>query len=52
VEVSYIFTTCPWFDNLEFDVIDVGCPQCHFITSIAIAVVVVKNNPNMLTHER
>jgi len=26
------------FDNLEFDIFDAGCPQCHFITSFNIAV--------------
>jgi len=40
VKVSYIYilTTCPYFDNLEFDIFDAGGPQCHFITSITIAV--------------
>jgi len=38
VRVSYILTTCPYFDNLEFDSFDVGGPQCHFITSFAMAV--------------
>jgi len=31
-------TTFPCFDNLEFDVFDAGGPQCHFITSVTIAV--------------
>jgi len=26
------------FDNLEFDISDAGGPQCHFITSVTIAV--------------
>ena len=38
VKVSYILTTCPYFDNLEFDIIFAGGPQCHFITSVTIAV--------------
>jgi len=38
VEVSYILTTCPCFDNLEFDIVDAGGPQCHFITPVTIAV--------------
>jgi len=31
-------TTCPYFDNVEFDIFDAGGAQCHFITSVAIAV--------------
>jgi len=27
VKVSYILTTCPYFDNLEFDIFDAGGPQ-------------------------
>ena len=38
VKVSDILTTCPYFDNLEFDIFDTGGPQCHFITSVTIAV--------------
>jgi len=38
VKVSYILTTCPCFDNFEFDIFDAGGPQCHFITSVTIAV--------------
>jgi len=30
--------TCLYFDNLEFDICDAGGPQCHFITSVTIAV--------------
>jgi len=26
------------FDNLELDIFDAGGPQCHFITSVPIAV--------------
>jgi len=26
------------FDNLELDIFDAGGPQCHFITSVIIAV--------------
>jgi len=26
------------FDNLELDIFDVGGPQCHFITSVIIAL--------------
>jgi len=33
-----ILTTCPCFDNLEFDIFDAGGPQYHFITSVTIAV--------------
>ena len=36
VKVSYILTTCPYFDNLEFDIFDAGGPQCRFITSVTI----------------
>jgi len=36
--VSCILTTCPCFSNLEFDIFDAGGPQCHFITSVTIAV--------------
>ena len=35
VKVSYTLTTCPDFDNLEFDIIDTGGLQCHIITSEA-----------------
>jgi len=38
VKVNYLLTTCPYFDNLEFDVLDAGGPQCHFITSVTSAV--------------
>jgi len=31
-------TTCPYFDNLEFDIFVAGGLQCHFITSVAITV--------------
>ena len=30
----YILTTCPYFDNLKFDIFDAGGPQYHFITSV------------------
>jgi len=29
---------CPYFDNFEFDIFDAGSPQCHFNTSVTIAV--------------
>jgi len=38
VKLSYILTTFPYFDNLEFDMFNAGGPQCHFITSATIAV--------------
>jgi len=38
VKVSCILATCPYFDNLEFYIFDAGGPQCHFITSVPIAV--------------
>jgi len=38
VKVFYILTTCPYFDNLEFDIFDAGGYQCHFITSVTIAI--------------
>jgi len=31
-------TTCPYFDNLEFDIFDAGGLQCHFTMSVTIAV--------------
>ena len=37
VNVTYLQTTCPCFDNLEFDIFDASGPQCHFITSVTIA---------------
>ena len=37
VKVSYVLTTCPYFDNLEFDILDAGGLQIHFITSVATA---------------
>jgi len=37
VNVSYILTTCPYFDNLEFDIFEASALQCHFITSVTIA---------------
>jgi len=33
-----ILHTNPYFDNREFDVFDAGGPQCHFITTVTIAV--------------
>jgi len=38
VKVSYILTTCPYFDNLEFDIFDASGYQRHFITSVTIAI--------------
>jgi len=38
VKVSYILTKCPYFDNLEFDICDASRLQCHFVTSVTIAV--------------
>jgi len=38
VKVSHILTTSSYFDNLEFDIFDVGSPQWHFNTSVTIAV--------------
>jgi len=38
VKVSYILTTCPWFDKLEPDIFHAGGPQCHFITSVTNAL--------------
>jgi len=38
VKVYYILTTCTYFDNLEFDIFDGGGLQCHFETSVTIAV--------------
>ena len=38
VKVSYILTTCPYFDNLELDIFDAGGTQCCFITSVTMAV--------------
>jgi len=37
-KVSYILTTCPYSDNLEFDSSVAGGPQCHIITSLTVAV--------------
>jgi len=37
---NYILTTCPYFDNLQLDIIDVCCPQCHFIMAVTIAVMI------------
>jgi len=34
VKVSYILTTCSYFDNLEVDIFDAGGLQCHFIMSV------------------
>ena len=31
---KYALTTCPYFDNLIFDILDAGSPQCHFIRSL------------------
>jgi len=33
VKVVYVLSTCPYFDNLEFDIFGAGCPKCNFITS-------------------
>jgi len=38
VNVSYILTTCPYFDNPEFEIFDAVGFQCHFITSVTIAM--------------
>jgi len=37
VKVSYILTTCPYFDNLEFYIFYAGGPHYHVITSVTIA---------------
>ena len=38
VKVSCVLTICPCFNNLEFDTFVASDPQCHFITSVTIAV--------------
>jgi len=38
VKVSCILITCPYFNNLEFDIFDAGGPQCDFIMSVTFAV--------------
>jgi len=38
LRACYILTTCPYFDNHEFDIFDEGSLQCHFIMSFTIAV--------------
>jgi len=40
VKVSYILTTCPYFDNLEFDIFNAGGPQCYFIMSVSVTTAV------------
>jgi len=42
-KVSYTLTTCPCFDNLEFDICDTGGLHCLFNTSVIIAVRIRKN---------
>jgi len=37
-KVLYELTTCPYFDNPEFNSFVAGGPQCHIITSDTIAV--------------
>ena len=35
MQEAYILTTCPYFDNLKFNIFDaVGSPQGHFITPV------------------
>ena len=31
--ISSLHTTCPYFDNLNFDIFDAGGLQCHIILS-------------------
>jgi len=31
-------TTSPYFDTFGFEIFDAGGPQCHFITSVTIAI--------------
>jgi len=33
-----MLTICPYFDKLESDIFDSAGLQCHFITSVNIAV--------------
>ena len=35
---TYILTTCPCFDNLEFDIFDAGSPQCTLPRLLPFAV--------------
>jgi len=35
-------TTCPYYDNLDFDIFDAGGLQCHFVTSGTIAEFAVR----------
>jgi len=35
--LQYILTTCPCFDNFEFNIFDAGGPQSYFIMSVTIA---------------
>ena len=37
VKISYILTTCLYFDNLEFDIFDEDGLQYHFIMPLTIA---------------
>ena len=38
VKVTYILTTCCYFDNFENDIFGAEVLQCHFITFVIIAV--------------
>jgi len=35
--MTYVLTTCPYFDNLEFDIFDADGLRCHCIMSVTIA---------------
>jgi len=40
VQVAYMLTTCPYFDNLKLDIYDEDGPQCQFIKSVMISTLV------------
>ena len=36
--ILHTLTSSPYFDNLEFNIFDAGSSQCHFATSVTIAL--------------
>ena len=46
--LQYILITSPYFDNFEFDIFDASSSQCHFDTSVTIAIRIQRISAHLL----
>jgi len=49
VNVAYLLITCPYFDNLYFDIFHAGGPQWHFYHSVSLYLYCVVEDFHMST---